>query len=84
MIFFADGGMISCEATMEERITIEPGKRSGQPCIRGLRITVWDVLGWLAAGVDEETILADYPELESADFPAIFDYAARVGRRVAL
>jgi uncharacterized protein (DUF433 family) len=77
--------MICGETAMEEnRITIEPGKRSGQPCIRGLRITVWDVLGWLAAGVDEEQILADYPELESADFPAIFDYAARVGRRVAL
>jgi uncharacterized protein (DUF433 family) len=84
MIFFVGGGMISCEDAMDERITIEPGKRSGQPCIRGLRITVWDVLGWLAAGVDEETILADYPELESADFPAVFDYAARVGRRVAL
>jgi uncharacterized protein (DUF433 family) len=49
-----------------------------------LRITVWDVLGWLAAGVDEETILADYPELEAADFRAIFEYASRVGRRVAL
>ena len=58
---------------MEERITIEPGKRSGQPCIRGLRIMVWDVLGWLAAGVKEEQILADYPELEPADFRAIFD-----------
>jgi len=69
---------------MEERITIEPGKRSGQPCIRGLRITVWDVLGWLAAGVDENQILADYPELESADFRAVFECAARVGRRVAL
>jgi len=68
---------------MEERITIEPGKRSGQPCIRGLRITVWDVLGWLAAGVDENQILADYPELESADFRAVFEYAAPVGRRVA-
>lgn len=68
----------------ESRITIEPGKRSGQPCIRGLRITVWDVLGWLAAGSTEEQILADYPELEKADFPAVFDYAARVGRRVAL
>ena len=68
----------------ESRITIEPGKRSGQPCIRGLRISVWDVLGWLAAGIDEEQILADYPELDAADFPAIFDYAARVGRRVAL
>ena len=60
----------------ESRIPIEPGKRSRQPCIRGLRITVWDVLGWLAAGVDEETILADYPELEAADFPAVFEYAA--------
>jgi uncharacterized protein (DUF433 family) len=68
----------------ENRITIEPGKRSGQPCIRGLRITVWDVLGWLAAGMDEGTILSDYPELEAADFPAVFDYASRVARRVAL
>jgi uncharacterized protein (DUF433 family) len=67
----------------ENRITIEPGKRSGQPCIRGLRITVWDVLGWLAAGMSESQILADYPELETADFRAVFDYAARVGRRVA-
>jgi len=68
----------------ENRITIEPGKRSGQPCIRGLRITVWDVLGWLATGRSEEQILFDYPELEKDDFPAVFDYAARVGRRVAL
>lgn len=68
----------------ENRITIEPGKRSGQPCVRGLRITVWDVLGWMAAGMTIEQILSDYPELEPADFPAIFDYAARVGRRVAL
>jgi uncharacterized protein (DUF433 family) len=68
----------------DNRITIEPGKRSGQPCIRGLRITVWDVLGWLAAGKDEREILADYPELEPADFQAIFEFAARVGRRVAL
>jgi len=69
---------------VEERITIAPGKRSGQPCIRGLRITVWDVLDWLAAGRSEEEILADYPELEAADFRAVFDYASRVGRRVAL
>jgi uncharacterized protein (DUF433 family) len=68
---------------MQERITIEPGKRSGQPCIRGLRITVWDVLGWLAAGVKEEQILADYPDLEAEDFRAVFEYATRVGRRVA-
>ncbi len=68
----------------EQRITIKPGKRSGQPCIRGLRITVWDVLGWLAAGRSEEQIMADYPELEADDFRAVFEYAARVGRRVAL
>lgn len=66
------------------RITVEPGKRSGQPCIRGLRIKVWDVLGWLAAGANEAQILADYPELEPEDFRAVYDFAARVGRRVAL
>ncbi len=67
-----------------DRITIEQGKRSGQPCIRGLRITVWDVLGWLAAGMSEQQILDDYPELEREDFRAVYDYATRVGRRVAL
>jgi len=66
------------------RITIEPGKRSGQPCIRGMRITVWEVLDWMAAGMSESEILSDYPELEPADFRAVYDYAARVGRRVAL
>jgi uncharacterized protein (DUF433 family) len=67
-----------------ERITIEPGKRSGQPCIRALRITVWDVLGWLAAGKTEEEIIEDYPELDKENFRAVYDYAARVGRRAAL
>lgn len=71
------------EESMDSRITIEPGKRSGQPCIRGLRITVWEVLDWMAAGTSRDEILADYPELEPADFPAVFDYAARVGRIVA-
>jgi uncharacterized protein (DUF433 family) len=69
---------------MNERITIEPGKRSGQPCVRGLRITVWDVLSWLAAGMSEKEILEDYPELESDDFRAVYQFAARMGRRVAL
>jgi uncharacterized protein (DUF433 family) len=67
----------------ESRITIEPGKRSGQPCIRGLRITVWDVLGWLANGGTQEQILEDYPELEPEDFPAVFEFAVRMGRRVS-
>ena len=66
------------------RITTNPAQMAGVPCIRGLRITVWDVLGWLGTGMSEEEILADYPELEPADFPAVFDYASRVGRRVAL
>ena len=69
---------------MTDRITIETGKRSGQPCIRGLRITVWDVLTWLAAGMTEQEILDDYPELEAADFRAVYEFAARMGRRVAL
>ena len=69
---------------MSPRITVEAGKRSGQPCIRGLRITVWNVLSWLAAGMTEEQILADYPELERDDFRAVHDFASRLGKRVAL
>jgi uncharacterized protein (DUF433 family) len=69
---------------MSSRITVEPGKRSGQPCIRGLRITVWDVLTWLANGMTEEEIISDYPELDPDDFRAVYEYAARLGRRVAL
>ncbi|HXN45260.1 MAG TPA: DUF433 domain-containing protein [Bryobacteraceae bacterium] len=61
----------------ESRITIEPGTRSGQPCIRGLRITVSDLLGWLAAGRSTEQILSDYPELEKDDLKAAIEYAAR-------
>ena len=69
---------------MNSRITIEAGKRSGQPCVRGLRITVWDVLSWIAEGMSEKQILEDYPELEPDDFRAVYEFAARVGRRVAL
>ena len=69
---------------MAPRITIEPGKRSGQPSIRGLRITAWDVLSWLGAGMTEHEILDDYPELEADDFRAVYEFAARMGRRVAL
>ena len=58
------------------RITVTPGQRSGKPCIRGLRITVWDVLDMLASGMTEDEILQDYPYLEEADFPAIRAYRA--------
>ncbi|MFP4090876.1 MAG: DUF433 domain-containing protein [Cyclobacteriaceae bacterium] len=51
-------------------ITIEPGKRGGKPCIRGMRITVGDILGWLAAGMSIPEILEDFPELEEKDIYA--------------
>lgn len=59
-----------------ERITIENGKRSGRPCVRGTRITVGDVLGWLASGMSLADILADYPELTPDDIRACLAYAA--------
>ncbi|MCX6868813.1 MAG: DUF433 domain-containing protein [Verrucomicrobia bacterium] len=51
-------------------ITLEPGKRGGKPCIRHMRITVYDVLGWLAAGMTPEEILADFPALTQQDIQA--------------
>jgi uncharacterized protein (DUF433 family) len=60
----------------QDAITIESGKRGGQPCIRGMRIAVADVLGWLAAGMTHEEILADYPELTEDDLRACLAYAA--------
>lgn len=59
-----------------ERITIEPGKRSGKPCIRGLRITVYDVLEYLASGMSESEILAELPDLEAEDLRAVYAFAA--------
>jgi uncharacterized protein (DUF433 family) len=63
-------------------ITIEPDKRGGRPCIRGLRITVSDVLDWLAAGMSHEEILADFPDLTEEDIRAALAYAADRERRV--
>ena len=57
-----------------------PVQRLGQPCIRGLRVTVWDVLDMLASGMTEGEILDDFPYLEKADFPAVYVYAAQFGR----
>lgn len=66
-----------------ERITIEPGKRGGRPCIRGMRIAVSDVLGWLAAGMSNEEILDDFPELTQEDIRAALGWAADRERRTA-
>lgn len=65
-----------------DRITIEPGKRSGKPCIRGLRITVSDVLEYLAAGMTEDEILAEFPDLERDDIRAALAFAADRERRL--
>jgi uncharacterized protein (DUF433 family) len=59
-----------------QRITIEPGKRGGKPCIRHMRITVYDILGWLAAGMSNAEILADFPELTVQDLQAALAFAA--------
>lgn len=65
-------------------ITIEPGKRSGKPCVRGLRITVFDVLGYMAAGMTHEEILADFPDLTETDIRACLAYAADAERRLEI
>ncbi len=60
----------------QDRITIETGKRGGKPCIRSMRITVYDVLDWLASGMSETEILEDYPELTQGDIRACLAFAA--------
>lgn len=62
-------------------ITIEPGKRSGQPCIRGLRMTVRDVLEYLAGGMSVDEILADFPDLTAEDIRACLAFASEGERR---
>ena len=65
-----------------EIIVMEPGKRSGKPCIRGLRITVSDVLQYLASGMTEQEILEDFPELTQTDIRACLAFAADRERRL--
>jgi uncharacterized protein (DUF433 family) len=65
-----------------ERITLEPGKRSGKPCVRGLRITVSDVLEYLASGMSEDEILRDFPDLVREDIRACLAFAADRERRL--
>ncbi|MEI8256301.1 MAG: DUF433 domain-containing protein [Deltaproteobacteria bacterium] len=65
-----------------EILTLTPGKRSGKPCVRDLRITVYDVLSYLAAGMSEQEILAEFPELVSEDLRACLAFAADRERHV--
>lgn len=66
----------------KDRITIEAGKRSGKPCIRGLRITVSDVLEYLASGMTEDEILSEFPDLEREDIRACLALAADRERKL--
>ena len=64
-------------------ITIEPGKRSGQPCVRGMRITVSDVLGYLTQ-MSKEEVLSDFPELTPEDIEACLAFAADASRKMLI
>lgn len=68
----------------KEYITIEPGKRSGQPCIRHMRITVGDILSYLASGMSIDEILEDFPKLQREDILAALAYAADAQKRMAI
>ena len=68
----------------EDIITIEPGKRGGKPCVRGLRITVYEVLDMLASGMSHAEILRDFPDLTEQDIFACLAYAADRERKVEL
>jgi uncharacterized protein (DUF433 family) len=73
---------ISFTMDYRDRITIEPGKRGGKPCIRGLRITVYEILDYLASGMTNDQILADFPDLEVVDIRAALAFAADRERKL--
>jgi uncharacterized protein (DUF433 family) len=70
------------DQSWRSRITVEPGKRSGKPCVRGMRITVYDVLSYLAAGMTPDEVLADFPYLTAEDIRACLAFAAERERRM--
>lgn len=67
-----------------ERIVVDPQKRSGKPCIRDTRITVYDILEYLAGGMSIERIIEDFPELEKADILAVLSFAADRERKLSI
>ena len=73
---------IEGEMGYRDIITIEAGKRGGKPCIRGLRITVYDVLDYLASGMTESEILSDFPDLNADDIRACLHFAADRERKL--
>ena len=77
-------GHRTMEAPYRNIITLEPGKRSGKPTIRGMRITVYDVLSYLAAGMTPDQILADFPSLTAEDIGACLSFAADRERQLVV
>lgn len=74
----------SIMTSYRDYITIEPGKRSGKPCIRGMRVTVYDVLSYLAADMGIEEVLEDFPELTRDDIMACLAYAADAEKKLKI
>jgi uncharacterized protein (DUF433 family) len=74
-VYYGEHASCKGDAGMN-RITLEPGKRGGRPCIRGLRISVYDVLTMLSSGMTQQEIQEDFPELTSEDILAVLSYAA--------
>lgn len=86
--FFSEAELVLSEQPLtlsfmqiQNRITLKPGRRSGKPCIRETRITVYDVLSYLASGMTESEILEDFPSLEREDILACYAYAAERDRK---
>ncbi len=71
-------------AGLNPRITVQPGKMGGKPCIRGLRFTVYDLASYLASGMTEDEILKDFPYLEKEDFQAVYEFFASIPERIAV
>jgi uncharacterized protein (DUF433 family) len=71
-------------AVLNPRITVEPGKMGGKPCIRGLRFTVYDLASYLASGMTEDEILRDFPFLQKEDFRAVYEFFASIPDRIAV
>ena len=69
---------------LNPRITVEPGKMGGKPCIRGLRFTVYDLASYLASGMTEDEILKDFPYLEKEDFKAVYEFFTSIPERIAI
>jgi uncharacterized protein (DUF433 family) len=71
-------------ADLNPRITVESGKMGGKPCIRGLRLTVYDLASYLASGMTEDEILEEFPYLERQDFQAVYEFFASIPERIAV